>query len=287
LAQSADPYGPPETVPPAGSLPQTVPPQGTLPPTVPPTVPPSGYAPPPSYPPYPPYPPPVYAPPAPRIYAPPPVIIQPYYVYPAPFYARPVPPVIYRPRWVAPPPRKWDGVRRFSLGVHAMVLGLNQSVGKDNVVLGGAGLQFRLRGRGRWGMEIAQSFLGNDWWNGNYSRRSYPFQLSLMLYFLPNDPDRHFNMYAIGGVGGMYDQISLLDENRSKVTQDFWEWEFHGGLGLELRYHWFGIEADARAHGFVLDNDSAPARYYNGVSGGPIPSSSYGFSGNVFLSAWF
>jgi hypothetical protein len=277
-AQAPDPYGPPETVP--YGVPETVPPAPVYPPPV--------YAPPPA---------PAYPPP--RVYAPPPppaaVIQVPYYVYPAPapVYVYPPPAVAYRPRlscptcYMRPAPRKWDGVRRFSLGVHGMVLGLNQQVGKDNVVLYGGGIQFRVRGHGRWGFEMAQSFLGNDWWDGNFSRRSYPFQMSLMLYLMPNTPDRIFNLYGLAGLGGMYDSISLRDENRNMVTQNFWEWEFHGGVGMELKYKWFAIEGDVRAHGFILDDDSAPAKYYRGVSGGPVPSSTYGFSGNVFLSAWF
>jgi hypothetical protein len=243
----------------------------------------------PAYPPAPyPYAPP---PPMPRVYTPPPppVVVQPYYVYP-PYYR---PPVVYRAqltcgqlcgRRPAPP---LERVRRFSFGVHGTVLGINQQVGKDNVILGGAGFQFRFRGRGRVGLEVAQSFLHADYWNGNWQRDSFPFQLSLMVYLMPNDDNRHFNLYGLAGLGAMFDTIKLRDENRNMVSQDFLEWEGHVGLGAELRFKWFAIEADARAIGMLRDNSSGAAPLYDHVKGAPVSDKSYGFSGNLFLSLWF
>ncbi len=264
-------------------------------PTVPvPQYPPPAY-PPPSYPTYP-YAPP---PPPPRVYAPPPayappppaVVVQPYYVYPAPYRRAPV---VYRAQLTCSslcakqaPAKKWDGVRRFSFGIHGTVLGINQQVGNDKVVLGGAGFQFRFRGRGRVGFEIAQDFLHADYWNNNWQRNSYPFQMSLMLYLMPNDDSRHFNLYALAGLGAMFDTISLRDENHNMVSQDFLEWEGHFGLGAELRFKWFAIEADARALGMLRDNSSGAAPLYANVQGAPVAEKSYGFSGNLFISLWF
>ena len=92
----------------------------------------------------------------------PPSYQQGYYLYPAqgsaPVYYAP-PPGAYRgccccscqaPSSCYVPPRvvahkKWDGVRRFSLGAHAAFLTLNQRVGSDDVTLGGGGFQLRLR----------------------------------------------------------------------------------------------------------------------------------------------
>ncbi len=226
----------------------------------------------------------------------PPSYQQGYYLYPAQGQA----PVYY-----APPPRSccccaqtcgyrvvrakkpWDGARRFSLGVHAGFLMLNQQVGSDQVTLGGAGFQLRLRSAGRWGFEASQSFLHADYWNGAWQRDSFPFQLSLMFYIFPNKDAHHFNLYGLAGVGLVADSVSLNDENRQRVTQDFTEVEVHAGLGAELRFRWFAIEADARYISLWRDNSDTPASYYGNVKGAPVQSSSYGLQGNVYLSLWF
>lgn len=156
--QPVDPYnGPVQVVPSAPEPPEVMNPYGTQP--------------------Y--YPPPVYyqaAPPPPPTYTPP------YYVYPPPqpLYVTP-PAVVYRPTLrchacVRATRPVYDTSRRFSLGVDGTVMGLNQKVGNDNLVLGGAGVHFRFRSRGRFGLELMQSFLHADYWNGGYQRNSYPFQ---------------------------------------------------------------------------------------------------------------
>jgi len=184
-------------------------------------------------------------------------------------------------------PRPTERIRRFSLGVHAGAFWINQTVGSESVVLGGAGLQLRIRSKGRFGLELNQSFLQASLANGNFVRSSFPFNFSLMLYLFPNKDDRHFNIYGLAGFGAMLDSVTLNDENRQRVTQDFLEWSGHLGLGLELRWKWFAIEADARATGLLLEKSSAPARYYAGVSGGPIPDKSWGISANAYISFWF
>jgi hypothetical protein len=218
-----------------------------------------------------------------------------YYLYPtepsAPVYAPP--PCCCRPCELAPPvfklqtsrPRKLEHIRRVSLGVHGTVFGINQTIGTHDMVLGGAGLQLRIRSQGRFGLELSQSFLHASY--GDFQRTSLPFAFSLMFYVFPNRDARHFNIYALAGVGLMYDAINLRDENSALVEQDFVEWTAHVGVGAELRFKWFAIEADARLVGMLRDDLSAPASYYSGVSGGPIPSSSYGGMGNVYVSFWF
>ena len=183
--------------------------------------------------------------------------------------------------------KKWDGARRFSLGAHVGFLTLNQQVGKDQVTLGGAGFQLRLRSAGRWGFEASQSFLHGSYWSGAWQRDTFPFQLSLMFYLFPNKDAHHFNIYALAGVGLVADSVTLNDENRQQVTQDFTELELHAGLGAELRFKWFGIEADARYLGLWRDDSSTPASYYGNLKGAPVQSSSNGVQGNIYLSLWF
>jgi hypothetical protein len=231
----------------------------------------------------------------------PPSYQQGYYLYPAqgqaPVYYAPPPrgcccccqaaPCGYRmaPRLVRK--RVWDGARRFSLGAHVGFLTLNQQVGNDQVTLGGAGFQLRLRSAGHWGFEASQSFLHGSYWSGAWQRDSFPFALSLMFYIFPNKDAHHFNLYGLAGVGLVADSVTLNDENHQQVTQDFTELEVHAGLGAELRFKWFGIEADARYVSLWRDDSSTPASYYGNLKGAPVQSSSYGIQGNLYLSLWF
>jgi hypothetical protein len=226
----------------------------------------------------------------------PPSYQQGYYLYPGPnqppvYYA---PPPVYSTRYTCAQlcaqrtvVHRWDGVRRFSLGVHASVLGLNQKVGTNDVVLGGAGFQLRLRSKGRFGFEARQSFLHAEYWKGGFERTSYPFALSLMVYVFPNQDTRHFNIYGLLGVGAMADSVRIRFAPGDYRSQDFLEWEGHVGLGLELRFRWFAIEVEGRGIGLVRDNSDRPAVYYNGIQGGPIPEKSLGLQGNAYLSFWF
>ncbi len=234
----------------------------------------------------------------------PPSYQQGYYLYPAPgqapvYYAPPPRPYGgacapaccsccgCAPRYTLVHKRKWDGVRRFSLGAHAGFLALNQKVGNSDVTLGGAGFQLRLRSAGHFGFEASQSFMHGSYWSGAWQRDSFPFALSLMFYVFPNKDAHHFNIYGLAGVGLVADSEQLYDENRQKVTQDFTELEAHVGLGAELRFHWFAIEADARYMGLWRDNSETPAAYYGNVSGAPVPKSSEAVQGNLYLSLWF
>jgi hypothetical protein len=183
--------------------------------------------------------------------------------------------------------KAWDGARRFSIGAHVGFLTLNQQVGNDQVSLGGAGFQLRLRSAGRWGFEASQSFLHGSYWDGAWQRDSFPFSLSLMFYIFPNKDAHHFNLYGVAGVGLVADSVTLNDENRQQVTQDFTEVEVHAGLGAELRFKWFGIEADARYISLWRDSSDTPSSYYGNIKGAPVPASSYGVQGNLYLSLWF
>jgi hypothetical protein len=192
----------------------------------------------------------------------------------------------YQPRLFRPA-RKGEHVRRFSLGAHVGFLTLNQQVGSEQVTLGGAGFQIRVRSRGRFGFEASQSFLHGSYWGGAFERDSFPFAVSLMFYVFPNSDQRHFNLYGLAGMGLMPDSVHLYDENRQKVTQDFTEFLLHAGLGAELRLKWFAIEADGRIVGTWRDDSDAPATYYGDVKGAPVQKSSYAFQGNLYLSLWF
>jgi hypothetical protein len=277
LAQPIDPYADQRPAPP----PPPPAPPGPIDPYAP------TYPPPPAY---------GYQPPAAGVgqpQGPTPQYQQGYYLYPTPgappvYYAPP--PSSYALRCAAcvprRPPRRWDGVRRWSLGAHLMVLGIGQKIGDHDMTLGGAGFQLRLRSRGRFGFEASQSFLGASYWDGGFQRNSYPFQISFMAYLFPNQDARHFNLYLLAGAGVMSDSIQLYDENRQKVTQGFVEWDLHAGIGAELRIRCFASAAAARALGLFRD-DNLSTPYYAGVTGAPVPSKTWGVQGRVYLSFWF
>ena len=124
-------------------------------------------------------------------------------------------------------------------------------------------------------------------WGGAWQRDTFPFSVSLMFYIFPNRDAHHFNLYGLGGVGLVADTVTLNDENRQQVSQDFTEVETHLGLGAELRFKWFAIEADARYMWLWRDDSSTPASYYGDVHGAPVMPSSQGIQGNVYLSLWF
>ena len=182
----------------------------------------------------------------------------------------------------------WDGVRRFSLGAHVGFLTLNQQVGNDQVTLGGAGFQLRLRSAGHFGFEASQSFLHGSYWGGAWQRDSFPFQLSLMFYLFNNRDAHHFNLYGIAGVGLMADSVTLNDENRQQVTQDFTEFEVHAGVGAELRFKWFGDRGRRALRQPVARRLVDAGELLRQLEGRPgAVASSYGIQGNVYLSLWF
>jgi hypothetical protein len=167
------------------------------------------------------------------------------------------------------------------------VLGINQKVGNNDVVLAGGGFQLRLRSAGRFGFEARQSFLHADYWSGGFERNSYPFALSLMVYIFPNTDARHFNLYGLAGLGVMPDTVRVRFSPGQFRSQDFLEWEAHLGLGAELRFRWFAIEAEVRGIGLLRDGSDRPATYYDGIQNGPIPEKSLGLQGNLYVSLWF
>ncbi len=206
---------------------------------------------------------------------------QPQVQYPYPYqYSYPPTTSLYKPK-------PTERIRRFSLGVHGTVLGLNNAIGKNDMTLGGAGIQLRIRSKGRFGLELNQSFLGGDAFNGAVQRTTFPFQFSLMLYILPNNDDRHFNIYGLVGFGVQADTLKVRDENGNFASQDFIEGEGHVGLGAELRWKWFALAADVRALGFLRDNSSAPASYYVGQTNAIVAERGWGMSGNVYVNLWF
>ncbi len=185
-------------------------------------------------------------------------------------------------------PLKKEKVRRISLGAHLELLALNQKLGSDTAILGGGGVHLRLRNSGRFGFDFEQGFLYGENHNQTYRRWSYPFQWSMMIWFLPNNDDRrHLNFYALGGFGIMPDTLKVQFTSGDSRSQDLVEWMAHIGLGAELRFKWFAIEAEARFVGLFLDEVLTPGSYYSGVNYAAIPEASYGFQGKLMASFWF
>jgi len=200
-------------------------------------------------------------------------------------YANPQPTYYAPSTYVLKPAAPRIKVRRFSLGVHGTAFGISQQVGGKDVILGGAGIQLRIRSKGRFGLELKQDFLGFN--SGSFERQSYPFTFSLMLYIFPNQETRHFNLYFLAGFGGMWDQVKLPDPSGRIVRQDFIEGILQGGVGAELRWKWFALALDARAVGLLRDSTTPPGSYYGDIDGAPVPKKSWGIQGNAFVNFWF
>ena len=142
---------------------------------------------------------------------------------------------------------------------------------------------------GRFGFEISQNFLKGQVWNGGFTRQSFPFTASFMFYLFPNQDTRHFNIYALAGVGAGMDFISLRNGPYGyPAEQTFLSWIVQAGAGAELRFKWFAIESDVRIAGLWRDKNFADGQYYRGVeTSAPVAAKTLAISGNVFMSFWF
>jgi hypothetical protein len=261
--------------------------------------------------------------PTPGYYYPPPGYAAPLYAYPPPpvVYVRPM------PRRVLRGPTCWGGscnpaerARFFSVGLRVAGMSIvDQQINGHNVFMGGAGLQLRFRTRGHFGIEASVDFLHGSYGAGDsatpvvqangaadtaggspvgagarpyfhvgdVTRDSIPVQISALVYIWNNTDARHFNIYLLGGLGVIDTKMGLTDEWGNSVTQEFTEFEAHLGVGAELRFRWFALQADLRGLAITRDDSSAPASFYQGVDGAPVMKNSYGVMGNIGAAIWF
>ena len=65
----------------------------------------------------------------------------------------------------------------------------------------------------------------------------------------------------------------------------------HAGIVImmlsELVTGLFAIEGNMRVIGLARDDSRAPASYYSGVDGAPVPATSVGYHGTVGATLWF
>lgn len=218
---------------------------------------------------------------------PPPVVVPmpPVYVPPAPVYVRPTP-VYYHP--VAPlPPVQLD--RRWGIGLRATVTGINQTIaGEDNVMSGG-GIFTRFRHARYWGFEIGLDGSHGSFGDGRFRRSSAIPTASVLFHMIPNGP---FDLHLIGGIGGVFSSIEVDNPpghpNLSVGRQSVGEFQGHLGIGAELRLgRSFGIVADVRYVGRVLDTSSMDGRWYKNVDDGVVPKNSRGVQGSLGLMLHF
>ncbi len=261
--------------------------------------------------------------PTPGYYYPPPGWAPPIYSYPPPPVYMVRPAVRQRPlACAACVARPEDRARFFSIGLRFGGWGIDQKINGQNVILGGVGIQMRFRTRGRFAMEASFDILhgsfdsqsyavpvaasgggsvgglgggggspatngGPSFHAGPVTRDSYPLTISALMYIFPNQ-DRHvFNMYFLGGFGVVPTTMGLTDEFGNSVKQSFGEFEAHLGLGLELRFHWFALQADLRGFSLVRDDTTTAGAYYTGVDGAPVPDHSWGAQGSLGAMFWF
>lgn len=225
--------------------------------------------------------------------APPPMPPWPYYApYCAPY--PPPPPWLWAP--LRPPVcdarcqklRALNRARRFAVGLHATVLSLNNQVGDERLTMWGGGLEFRYRSRGRFGLSAVLDYAhGSSDRSGGVTRDSLPASLSALIYIFANRDARHFNLYFLGGLGVVGTTMTLHDDQGRRVKQDFTEYEAHLGVGAELRFKWFAVEAEARGVSLWRDDSEQPDAYYTDADGAPVPRSSQGIQGTLGAMFWF
>jgi len=211
----------------------------------------------------------------------------PLYGPPPPFYGR----YRYRPRLSSccdlPPAvamRYTPPVQRgpvFSMGARFTAMGVNQEVFGQKMNLLGGGVQLRFRNQGHWGFETGFDMLRANIGNDAFIRNSYPWTAGVMIYVFRNRPDNHFNLYGVGGLGLMADDITLYRGTQEERRQQFLEVMGHLGAGAELRFHRLAFSADIRAIGLALDTASSAGTYYQDVTSGPVPQSGIGYKANV------
>ncbi len=224
-----------------------------------------------------PLPPPVVVPvPAPvPVYAPPPVYVPRY--RPAPVYYNPVPVVPLQLQ------------RRWGIGLRASVTGINQTVaGEDNVMSGG-GVFSRFRMSPHWGFEVGLDGQAGAFGDDRFKRSAFIPTASITLHLIPRGP---FDLFVLGGIGGVFSSVEVQNPpghpNLSVGRQNFGEFQGHLGVGAELRLgRMFGITADVRYIGRVLDTSSQDGRWYKDVDDGVIPKTSQGFQASLGLMLHF
>ena len=118
-------------------------------------------------------------------------------------------------------------------------------------------------------------------------RESMPIQLNLMAYVFENTDDRVFNLYFLGGAGFSTTRMTLIDPSWTEVQQNFYEWTAQGGVGMELRFRFFALRADARMIGMFRDERHLPSPFYADVDGAPVPRRSIGGMGTLGAAFWF
>jgi hypothetical protein len=183
----------------------------------------------------------------------------------------------YQYAYPAPQPPRW------SVGVHGAAAATNQMFDRDAVVLGGLGGHVRFRGY-RWGTEFAVDALGGEYLGGKIQRVSVPFQISALLYLIP---EGRFNLFLLGG---MRLQPTWMDMHLSNisVSQTFAEFGLHGGAGAEIVLTpGFALTGDFRFFGMFRNNSDPPGEYYKSVDDGLLPAKSAGIQFNFGASFRF
>jgi hypothetical protein len=122
---------------------------------------------------------------------------------------------------------------------------------------------------------------------GNVGRQSRVISASFLAYLLRNTRSRIFNLYFLAGGGYISSTVSLANQYGRRVRQNFGEYEGHVGVGAELKFRWFAIDANVRAIGMLRNNKGAPAAYYANVEGAPINARSFGYQGTISGLLWF
>jgi hypothetical protein len=215
---------------------------------------------------------------------PPPVVVRVPTVYPPPVYMPPPPPP---PVFLGPVPVQLE--RRWGIGLRASVVGINQTIGGEDNVMSGGGIFTRFRQSPHWGFEIGFDGAAGSFGGDRFKRSSLIPTASVLFHLTPRGA---FDLFLLGGIGAVFSNIEVENPpghaNLSVGRQSLGEFQGHLGVGAELRLgRVFGITADVRYIGRVLDTSSQDGRWYKDVDDGVIPKTSQGFQASLGLMLHF
>jgi hypothetical protein len=183
----------------------------------------------------------------------------------------------YQYAYYLPPPPRW------SLGLHATGMMTNQMFGSDAVMLAGGGMNLRVRGY-RWGGEFGVDAMGGSYLDGKVKRVSVPFQVSALLYLIP---EGRFNLYLLAGfrVQATHMTMYLTAPGRN---QTFGEVGLHGGGGADLALtSSVSLTADVRFFAMFRDDSSPAGTYYDGIRDGMVKDKTLGTQVNLGVAFKF
>jgi hypothetical protein len=151
----------------------------------------------------------------------------------------------------APPAeaRKWGvGIRSTSQSI------VSEANVDEELQLEGGGIHIRYRLSQRWELELASEHVTAELGGGSFVRDSAPVTLSVLWHLTPQ---RSWDWYLIGGLGGTVDKASYRKVDGTTVEEVVDQSHVHFGVGLQKALGPIVLGAELRALGLSQEEESA------------------------------